>query len=454
MLIGLPLVGASCASEPEGLTTAQAKASVRETLIVAPQNTVSSQSEATPSSTGDPAKGLTYQRHDGNRLIAGRGQLPNIEPLDLALSGQPLWLVAAPSGAGSIWVAIQDDGRAEAFHVTGAIVEPIAIEPPKLPPESPPMLLVADGLPSLLTVQDLEASTLTHAVRMSSHAGSLAYITVRGDLVIKDDADVNRLPVNAMPDARLLTDEFGRLLLLTDPTTRYGHGVLGDGTEAGSATLVETAPSPRVSLKLELDSEKVVEGIAPIWADLDGDGAREIIVTESDAERGARIVVYDEQGKRMAAGPAIGAGYRWSHQLAVAPFGPGGELELAAVRTPHIGGVVEFYQMRGDKLEIVVRVPGYSSHTLGSRNLDRAIAGDLDGDGHFELLVPDQAQEFLGAIRHTQDGAETAWRIPIGAKLSTNLAAVTLPNGDIALGAGREDNTLRLWLPVADRSAD
>jgi hypothetical protein len=122
---------------------------------------------------------------------------------------------------------------------------------------------------------------------------------------------------------------------------------------------------------------------------------------------------------------------------------------LASVLTPHIGGVVEFYQMRGDKLEIVAQVPGYSSHAIGSPNLDMGLAGDLDGDGRIELLVPDQAQEALGAIRRNSEGAETVWSIPIGGRLSSNLAAVAFPNGDLAVGVGREDGVLRLWLPTS-----
>ncbi len=95
----------------------------------------------------------------------------------------------------------------------------------------------------------------------------------------------------------------------------------------------------------------------------------------------------------------------------------------------------------------MAQVPGYSSHEIGSRNLDRALAGDLDGDGRIELLVPDQAQESLGAIRRTNEGAETAWSIPLDGRLSTNLAAVTLPDGILALGVGLEEGLLRLWLP-------
>jgi hypothetical protein len=152
----------------------------------------------------------------------------------------------------------------------------------------------------------------------------------------------------------------------------------------------------------------VVEGISPIWADLDGDGSREIIVTVSDLAGGARVVAYDETGQLVAEGPAVGAGFRWRHQIAVGPFGPDGETELAVVLTPHIGGVVEFYRMRAGKLDIVARFSGPTSHVNGSRNLDMALAGDLDGDGRTELLVLSRGLTKLIGVRRTVSGAEQA----------------------------------------------
>jgi hypothetical protein len=131
----------------------------------------------------------------------------------------------------------------------------------------------------------------------------------------------------------------------------------------------------------------------------------------------------------------------------VAPFGPDGALELADVLTPHIGGVVEFYRLEGEKLRIVAQAPGFSSHALGSRNLDMAVAGDFDGNGQVELLVPNQALDQLGGVRRTADGGVVTWTVPVGGRVTTNLAAVTLPHGGLAVGVGREDGVLRLWLP-------
>ena len=76
-------------------------------------------------------------------------------------------------------------------------------------------------------------------------------------------------------------------------------------------------------------------------------------------------------------------------------------MELVDVLTPHLGGTVEFYQWQGNQLNIVARQSGYTAHVIGSRNLDMAVAADLDSDGQTELLLPNQQRSELGAIRHT-----------------------------------------------------
>lgn len=256
-----------------------------------------------------------------------------------------------------------------------------------------------------------------------------------------------RTAVEALPDARILVDELGRLLLLTNPTTRYDHGVLGDAVEASGITLIETRPEARIILKIDIPPPAVIEGIAPIWADITGDGRREIIVTLSSQIDGAQIALFDENGERLASGPAIGQGYRWRNQLAVAPTGLDGELELVDVLTPHIGGVVEFYGLSGSELQILAQVRGYTSHVIGSRNLDMALAGDFDGDQQVEVLLPDQSRTALGAVRRSTGGAEVVWTLPAGGVISTNLAAVSFPDGRIAAGVGRDDAVLRVWTP-------
>jgi len=222
--------------------------------------------------------------------------------------------------------------------------------------------------------------------------------------------------------------------------------VLGDEQEAASITLVETTPTPRIVMEIKIDPPGVIEGIAPIWADLTGDGQREIIVTRSDAEIGAQILVYDERGNLIAKGSEIGRGYRWRNQLSVAPFSPSGELELTDVLTPHIGGLVEFYRFVGDRLEIIAQVGGYTSHVIGTRNLDMALSGDFNGDSKIEVVLPSQDLTKLKALQRIDESAAEIWSLEVGGNVSTNLSAVLQPGGGLALGVGRHDGTLRVWI--------
>lgn len=419
------------------------------TLVLSPGVlSVAHNTIAEPIGQSSPSIGYTYQRPDGNRLVSGIGRGPHFQTIDIPLAGTPQWLVVAALGEGSLWVATLQNGQAQGFRVTGRRFTPVSIAPTTLPPHMPPLLIVErEGATRLGNVVTPSAATRTHPAVLDWPASRYAYITADGDLVVKSGDLETRLPVRALPDARVLGDERGRLLLLSDPTNRYRHGVLGDALEASSISLVETIPVPRVVLTIPVAAPAVIEGISPIWADLDGDGAREIIVTVSDPQVGARIVVFDESGAQRAAGPPIGAGFRWRHQLAVAHFGPNRELELVAVQTPHIGGTVEFYRLAGNTLTIVASEYGYSTHAIGSSNLDTAVAGDWDGDGNVEILIPNSFFNQLMAVRRTTNGIAVPWHLPAGGTLRTNLAAVRLSDGRVALGVGTDKDALRLWVP-------
>ncbi|MFC1969136.1 hypothetical protein ACFLVF_01430 [Chloroflexota bacterium] len=405
--------------------------------------------EAMPSVSGEATGttiGYTYHRPDGNRLVAGRSALPDAAFIDLRLKGVPRWIVGAATGGSSLWVAVLDDGQVEGFRLESGQIQSIPVIPEQIPAGMPPLLKVTNGQAMLVVPAKPNASEVTHPILLPS-SGDLVFVDSDGDIVFWDGAETGRLRLKALPDARLLVDERERILVLADATTRYAHGVLGDKVEAGSVTLIETKPSPRVLVTIPMPGDSVVEGIAPIWVDMTGDGLWEIVVTVSNAREGAVIVVFDEAGRQIAAGPSIGQGSRWRHQMAVAPFGPNGENELADVLTPHLGGVVEFYQLYGNKLKVVAEVRGYTSHIIGSRNLDMAVAGDFDGDGQLELLLPNQGRTGLGGIRRTEAGVKVAWTLPIGGRISTNIAAVTLNNGKLTIAVGREDGVMRVWLP-------
>ncbi len=394
------------------------------------------------------SQGLTYQMPNGNRVVRGRGNLPRQTPVEIALPGIPVWVVGIPFQDGSIWTIALQDGEIVTLFASNQSVSEYPNHLSALMPGTPPYLKSSDNLYSLVNVPDTDQSALTHPTYIP-RIKARAYITQNGEVKIIDqsDRDLATLHVNALPDARILIDDQDRLLLLTDPTDKYSHGVLGDNLEAKSITLIETQPTIRISSRIYLGDNEVIEGITPIWVDINGDGQREIIVTVSDLDLGAGIVIFSDTGERLAEGPKMGRAYRWRHQIGYLSLGPEGENELVVVRTPHIGGVVEYYQYSDGKLTIAAEFTGITSHTIGSRNLDMAALGDFDGDGVNELLLPNPDLTELVAIRRIPAGAEQAWRIAMGGVMSTNLSGVTLPNGKIAVAVGRDDGVLTLWLP-------
>lgn len=382
-----------------------------------------------------------YQNTDGNRWVNGQGDLPHAVPLDIPLKGEPIWLSAIAVNheenedenvLESIWTVVLYNGEIQSFRVRKTLEG---------------MNVYQDDSVSLdrqIKLPAADVSKWTHPVILNN--GNLVYIAGNGDVVFWKDKELVRFKVNALLDARLLVDEKDRILVLTGATTLYKHGVLGDEYEAGSMTLFEASGEPKVIRTIEVESNHVIEGLMPIWVDLGKDGQREIIVTVSGHEQGAKIVLYDELGTIVAEGPAVGRGYRWRHQLMAAPFGLNGEMEIADVLTPHIGGVVEFYQWEDQQLNIVAALPGFSTHEIGSRNLDMSVAGDFDQDGQVELLAPNQEKNKIGGIKRIDKGAELAWSLPIDGRLTTNLAAVLFPNDNLAVGVGRQDGYLRIWL--------
>ena len=308
--------------------------------------------------------GYTNQNARGNRWVTGQGALPTASPLDIELEGVPQWVVAAPWGSGSLWVVVLEEGQVQAFSVAKGQVQDETIAPDRLPPGMPPLLRVRDGIASLLMAAGDDASPWSPPLHLD-YLHSLAYVDGDGDLVLAGGTRNQQFALNALPDARLLRDQMGQIILLSGATDSYRHGVLGDRLEASSMTVVDLrAKSPSV-LDIPIPGDDVAEGIAPILADLNGDGRDEMVLTLSNARVGARLAVLDSTGQIIAEGPAIGRGGRWRHQLVVAPLGPKSEIELVDVLTPHLGGVVEFFRMEGADLRLAARLPLVSPITFG-----------------------------------------------------------------------------------------
>ncbi len=390
--------------------------------------------------------GSLYVSPDGNQYLNGYADLQNQTPIDIALNGIPIWITTLNHNNVSYWVVMLEDGRIQAFHAKNGIVTPLDLNPSTLSPQLPPAIMLNQDRLTLLPNPFQDQAALAPPILLPDWQ-TQAYVLPNGDLVVDSPQSDDTLKINALPDSQLLSNPQGQILLLANPTDAYDHAILGDGLEAQSLILIDTNPTPQIVQQIEMPEGLVVEGLAPIWVDIDQDGQREIIVTVSAYGQGAQILIFNQAGDIIARGQPIGESYRWRHQIAVAPFGPNGEIELVDVLTPHIGGVVEFFALSGSQLELVAQIPGFTSHVIGSRNLTMALAADFDSDQHIELLLPTQDRTTLGAIQRTESGALVDWLLPQNSIITTNLAATQYPDGQIALGIGLAEGILRLWLP-------
>lgn len=378
--------------------------------------------------------GYPHLRPSGNRVVAGAGSLPNGDPIDIELDGEPRWLAAVPAETGSLWAVVDRSETLSLLSLRDGDGTITATD--TWPADRPPAVQTADSDGSVL-IPPAGAGTAAPPLAFD---GGVAAVADDGAVVVAREGTTDRIDAGLLADARLCRLSGRRAVALGGPTTRYDHGALGDSIEASEIVVIDLE-TPAVERRFSVPEPRVVEGTAPIVADLGGD--RAIVVTESDTDGGARIVAYGIDGTTLASSPPIGTGFRWRHQLAVGPFGPAGEREIAVVKTPHIGGTVEFYRRRGADLTVVATVDGASSHAYGSRILDGGFGADADGDGRTELVVPDDERRQLLGVERRGDTAVVEWSVPIGGRLSSNVVGVAHDDG-IAVGAGH-GSTVRLW---------
>lgn len=377
--------------------------------------------------------------------------------IDIQLKGSPVYVYGVNVNASSQearqdnlseWTVVLEDGQLQRFqvHSNNEQVEEKTDDSTSIIPSIPHFIK-----PVRMQIQSGEfpageASRWTTPLAVRKNLQ--VFVNPDGEIVFWNKGEIARLPVNALPDTRILMDHQERLLVLNDPVNRYQHGILGDKTEAGGFVILD-AKYRKVVRSVTIDPPDVIESLQPIWTDWDGNGEREIVLTLSNDDTGSRLALFSENGELLAEGSPLGRGHRWRDALAVAPFGLDGRMELAEVMTPHIGGILQYVQWDKDhhRLTSAASGTGYSTHEIGTRNLDLFAAADWDRDGLPELLLPNQSKNELVVVKQTEEGIENLDRLSLNGKLSTNIAALTVgkDQGLQLAAAGTKEGKLILW---------
>ena len=404
LLAVLALVAASCSWSAEPLREAEPQTPVeRETESADSIDITAPEATRSAGSTDECGHGVEFPpartdvRIDGNRIAAGALDLGAAPQTTIALPGEAEWVVPDPAVPNGWYVSLVD-GRAVRVDGSGNVVDNGAAL------AGPPELAVDGTAISPFANHDLFTDPLPDGRVVSA-----------GDVAV----------------------------VLAGPTGLYGHGVLGDSIEASAIEFVDLCTEERG--RIEIAPPDVIEGVAPMLADVDGDSELEIVVTLANGSAGARLAVYEFNGTLLAESEPIGTGNRWRNQLAAAPFGPDGQIEVVDVRTPHIGGTVQAFALdyTGDTpmLErVAASSSDFTSHVIGSGNLDMALAIDTNLDSRLDVLLPTSDRGALVALTRTNesDGWMPVAEVALDGVLTSNLATQTV-DGRTTVAAATSD---------------
>jgi hypothetical protein len=247
-----------------------------------------------------------------------------------------------------------------------------------------------------------------------------------------------QVSLSALPDAEIvvanLVDDSPVVILLTDPSSRYPHGVLGDDLEAISVS----AYNPELELlsQFVLPEPFVFEQrrVTPLLAQKRG-----VLATRSSAQTGAGVIFLewrDNAFQLSAEALAIGTGYRWLNLFA------SNDGTAYAIRTPHIGGILQRYHLSESVLELEQFELGITNHVIGSRNLDLAVLLEASADKTL-LAAPSQQLDHMRLIECAAI-CEVSQEWPLSERLSSNIVTVQL-SGQRYLAAADTRGKLWLW---------
>lgn len=214
-----------------------------------------------------------------------------------------------------------------------------------------------------------------------------------------------------LPEEQMTVSTDNRTIALyASPTTEYGHGILGDKVEAKELVLTHEG----IIYDITLEDGFVFEDIRPRLFDVDEDNIPEVITIRTDVSAGAGIAIYkivDNELSLYAKVPVIGRAYRWLNIVTIDDLDRDGNLDIAWVQTPHIGGIFKIATLKGGILTPTASLGEFSNHAIGERNLCMsAISTDND---QTVTYIPNQQGDSIVGLTYSQGTIHRLKSIPL-----------------------------------------
>jgi FG-GAP-like repeat len=417
---------------------------------------------ALPLAGSASAWSLSFGNASGNRVAPGRGTFPRWQAFGIATEVPMRWVVVFTHER---LAAVDRDGTLWILEATRAGLSVAARYGESVSPDGPPavvaldedsrglaligrdgrLMLWSDGaLRSYDVGAPLSRLSFPLPVRLAGQRwDDLLAVAADGAVVLiarlpSAPRIVSRVEARALPDARITLadldgDGMPEAVVLTDPTERYGHGILGDRLEAASVSVIGITPFG-LSLRARHPlATAVFEDLVPVLAPISETGRAVVLLARSAPEAGSVVAALGWRDGALVTtseSAAVKPGSsEWVHVIGAANLGGDATPEIVAVRVPQAGGVLTAFRRKGSVLDVVAQVPGFASHVAGSRNQDQALLADLDGNGRLEVVLPRQSRVAVAALELEAGRWVERWSVTLRGPIESNLGAADV-DGD------------------------
>jgi hypothetical protein len=426
---------------------------------------------------------LSFGNVSANRLAAGRGTFPRWQAFGIATEVPMRWVVMVGSER---LAAVDRDGSLWLLEATRGGIGVAARYGDAVSPDSPPavvsidedhrglalvgkdgrLLLWSDGaLRSYDVGAPLSRFSFPLPVRLPGQRwDDLLAVAADGAVVLIASLPsvpriVSRVEARALPDARVTLgdldgDGLPEAVVLSDPTDRFGHGILGDRVEAAGVTVIGITPFGLSLRGRHTITGAAYEDLVPVLAPLSEGGRSAVLLARSAGEPGtvvAALAWRDGNLVPLAESAATTPGNDWVHVIGAANLGGDGAPELVAVRLAHSGGVLIALRRKSAALGVVAQAPGFASHAVGSRNQDQALLADLDGNGRPEVVLPRQSRVALAALELDGSRWVERWSVTLRGPVESNLAAADVDGDGLLDLAFADRHTLYVFFSLSVR---